>query len=449
MRGKSGIVVPVVLALLCFVVVARTANSQVVACIDPSGACHNQSGPCPKNWTAQTTPCGATPTPTPAPVKCNFCLSTTGACQPMGGILTVCNSPNTCVAVCPSTTPTPTAAPTATPTPTAAPLALNWTPMGALPIAYTYDQQWWIQIRADSTVYVTGNSGHLQGDDTVPPALGTSANLHTECLTMRDFSGPLPKFRELTCSYRDTTDMYEQGDFILVPCSSGLCGASIYTLRFPDRDWSNDQHDGILQGATLSGFDGTLFLQRDWWGSGSTCHFPLGIVTLHGHVYLYGWIDQFAADRTFKAAWVERILLSEDIVQPSFSDLFSQADLFEGFGQIVADPTCDGCLLAFDNPYPPGTSVTVYRSRDEGRTWPEIAFTLPMPSGYIGVGDCHVAVHPGGLADVAGKRWGICQAYKGLDWSTAGQFIPMLWSEPNATPPTNFTTSLPSAMDKE
>ena len=137
MRGKSGIVVPVVLALLCFVVVARTANSQVVACVDPSGACHNQSGPCPKNWTAQTTPCGATPTPTPAPVVCNFCLSQTGACQPMGGILTACNKPNTCVSVCPSTTPTPTATPTPggpTPTPTIpVPTALGVDPLQIAP----------------------------------------------------------------------------------------------------------------------------------------------------------------------------------------------------------------------------------------------------------------------------------------------------------------------------
>ena len=420
MRGKSGTVVLAVLVSLCFASVGLAV---------------------------------VTPTPTPTPDPCKYCLRTDGACflrPPVG-----CGA-GTCVPVCPVLTPTPTptpivtGTPTATPTPTVPPTptpgGVTFTPLGLSATPYTYrNQATWIQLRADRTWYMTHNAGHFPGDDTVPPALGTKSAQVGECLIYTDGSGPIPTERQLTCSYRDTTNLWENGWLRLVPWGNGeLVGFSNVTFRPASRTWANDQHDAALAYTVITPQG---FFSRQWQTPvPGSVFFPAAILDLHGQHYAYVGQDvEVALPWLPVGGYLTRWIIGES--GGVWSDPAWPVALHAGMiGVVAADPSCDGCALGFSSDWPPSTSVTLSRSHDEGRSWSEVVLTLTPPAGYVGVDDCHVAVLPGGIADT--PLWGVCMTYHAKadgtpddDWSLPGKWVPQLWAQVGANVPGNFTTS--------
>ncbi|MGD1146992.1 MAG: hypothetical protein ABR961_03445 [Thermoanaerobaculaceae bacterium] len=330
------------------------------------------------------------------------------------------------------------------------------TKAAAPPIPVTYSQQWWDEMTPDGTSWHEDlNWGHYAADDTVPPALGTTLQVHSECLVHTD--GATLRTRELRCTCRDTLDGYENGAPELTLWPDGtLFGVAEYTRRFANRAFSNDQHDVVIEriglaakphGVTSYVDDPWPYIAEDWISVPGSSYFTEGMVDLHGQHYAYYqvWLTRAVP----QAVVLERWQITDTGVPTK--DLGFGMPVVEpdgGFSQIVADPSCDGCMFGFESAYPPLSDVSVWRSHDEGRTFKEIAFVIPAPAGSVGISDCHAMVWPGGIAVWPG--FGKCQTYwaqdgdDGTDWSKMGDLLPYTWSMLGAPVPANF--NLPTTL---
>ena len=405
----------------------------------------------------------STPTPTPDP-NCPWCvLQSTGHC-----ILVIpgytCLPPDQCVTTCPGINPTPTPIVTGTPTPTATPtgtvpptatptppMVVTLTPMGALPWPFTYRQAQTVNVWPGGSWTIEENAGHYPGDDLVPPALGTFSTQTGECLLITDGSTAVPQSRQLRCSSRDSNHIYEETAFTCDQTDDALACFDTFTNRFAVPGWSNDQHDAMLEQWTLSRAahevsrwidDPLPYAAAVPWVTPGWDNFPLKIVSIHGQRYLYLGVLVETKESGFAVGrYLTRYVVTAN----------GQLAIDQGYGMIlagslawpsdvVADPSCDSCLLGFENDaWPPVSQVKVWRSHDEGRTWPDLVFSIPAPTGFPMVGDCHAAVGPGGVALT--PLWGVCQGFTDEDWSTAGHWVAHVWQQTGASVPANFTTA--------
>lgn len=337
--------------------VTRSARAQTVCC-GPSG----QLWPCAAGDTACKGPLG---------------LSCAGT-----GVSIVQAS------ACAAATPTPAPAASPTPTPTAPPLGqptITTVKLG-LPIPWTYTQG------------LSLFRGVLWGNAGNP----TSGPNNGECVFSVDYTRTPPPFRVWTCSGL-TPDTWETG-YPKVgddPGYGGVVVTWIETRSVPP--WGQSRGDPMRYGTlstlrTRSVDDPMPYIQRDAVVESGAWLWPLGWLHIGGQRMLYvahvssvsSW--GIYANCLLRYYWPEysgQALMDMQAFQPVNYPMASISD-------IAID--ADGSLLATETLGDNATAMSIWRSRDEGRTWALATTVLAQPGGSLF--DCHFAHGAGGAAQV-------------------------------------------------
>lgn len=346
------------------------------------------------------------------------------SCAPAGAIVPAesCQAaptPTPTVPPTPTVTPTPTAPPSPTPTITTVTLGL--------PIPWTYTQG------------LTLFRGVLWGNAGNP----TSGPNNGECIFSVDYNRTPPVFRVWTCTGQ-TADSWESGYPKVDDDAQGGPGALIVawieTHSVPP--WGQTRGD-VLRYGTLSmlrarppGGAGTAAVDdpypqitHDAIAESQAWLWPLGWLHLGGQRQLYaahvaaswGPLDntlvRYYMPQGTAMQWMDTALF-----QPVRYPMASISD-------IAID--ADGSLIATETTGDNATSMSIWRSRDEGRTWAVATTVQALDGGSLF--DCHFAHHAGGAADVP---WLLtCNSTPPAgSWANGGwQVVTVAW--PGARPP--------------
>ena len=327
--------------------------------------------------------------------------------------------------------------------------------MPSLDRCATYSQMWTPVVRADGTWYMVYNAGHCPGDSLSPLPVGVVGSAPGECAMLEDGSHNPPTVRRIRCTSSDTTDEWERGFAVLAPHYTGTQagvpqveyqGISGHTLRLGGYP-ANQARPILLDKVVMSSLtDPFPYIHRGLWAEQDVQVYPYGWVYRHGQRYVYAGrvpIDPATGNwltyELMRFIWLDSGELFADwsglpyAVVPPWTPIEVGEETSQ-LSQVCG--TVDGALWAMESDFN-ATDAMIWRSTDEGRTWSMTASGIHVPDGYAAIWDCHMAVDEAGVA--VEPRWGICQATKSMDWSTAGQWQPFLWRETGAHVPASFT----------
>ncbi len=337
----------------------------------------------------QTVCCGPTGvlwTCTPGDATCRspigFQCEGTGTIKPAGS--------------CASAPPTPTATPTATPTPTAPPMPAPTiaTVKLSLSIPWTY------------TGGLTLYRGVLWGHAGNP----TSGQNNGECIFSVDYTRTPPPFRVWACTGH-TADSLESAYPKVTDDPANGIGALrvvwIETRSVPP--WGQTSGVPLRYGTITSlvarpvaGQAGALavddpapYIARDTIAESETWLWPLGWLNVGGQRQLYVahvtalWPTCIACMTRYYWHQHGGVWMDSQAFQPASYPMASVSD-------IAID--ADGSLIATETTGDNATSMSIWRSRDEGKTWSIATTVQAAPGGSLF--DCHFSHHAGGAADV-------------------------------------------------
>lgn len=328
-------------------------------------------------------------------------------------------------------TPTPTAppTPTATPTPTAPPMrppTITTVTLG-LPIPWTYTQ--------GLSIY----RGVLWGDAGNP----TSGPNLGECIFSVDFNRTPPVFRVWACTGQ-TADSWESAYPHVGDDPSNGPGALIVswieTHSVPP--WGQTRGDVLrygtittLQARPVVGQAGAVavddpapYLRRDAIAEPQTWLWPLGWLHLGGQrmLYLADVSGRWGETPSRLVRWYWPL---SGPPTPDWQGLPPAGVPMVSVSDIAVD--ADGSLVATETTGDNAASMSVWRSRDEGRTWVVATTVEAAPGGSLF--DCHFAHHAGGAADVPWLLTCNSTAPSG-SWANGGWgVVTVAW--PGAQPP--------------
>jgi hypothetical protein len=360
-----------------------------------------------------------------------YCRNVVGDCYALGQFTgTTCGSGYTNGATpCPTATPVPTITPTATPTPKAEvqPTYTITDLFRADALGYSYVQ--WMSLMNN---VLWGNGG------VCCPGIGDGIG---ECPFLIDYNVSPPAFREIWCTYRDSTQLWETG--LLQVASSDehkwvVTGVRTHRPAVPALQdafkmgevWglgtnNLEQVGGVSWQKTKT--TGVTFSMQDW------LVFPQGILDLGGTRWLYASVGIRGEPRgqLIRLVWPGAYRTA----QWDFSSYLSKADPagyntpitnnWPGLNGIVIDT--DGSLIGTDNDWASGNAyggrfVRLWRSKDEGRTWADtgVKFNARAGKTLFMCGFAHksggAALVPWHLICVEGTGKGPDQ--KPSDWNT-------------------------------
>ena len=365
------------------------------------GTCKNNLG------IISATPCSSsgtpTPTPTPTPTQnagAQYCHLAAGGCFAYPNVLGLqCNASGDIINTtpCPAATPTPTPTPVVTATPTAPAIAtptITTVTLG-LPVPWTYTQG------------LTLFRGVLWGDAGNP----TSGPNNGECIFSVDYTRNPPVFRSWACTGQ-TADSWESA-YPKVDDDPGNGAGALIVTWIETRSvppWGQTRGDATRYG-TLTTLrirpvvgqtgadavdDPSPYIQRDAISESGTWLWPLGWLHIGGQRHLYvGHVN---------VSWGT---LSNSLVRYYWPEYRSEAWMDTAQFQPVLYPMhtisdiavdADGSLVATETTGDNATSMSIWRSTDEGRTWAVATTVRAQPGGSLF--DCHFSHHAGGAADV-------------------------------------------------
>lgn len=319
--------------------------------------------PAPGTPTPTPTAPAGTPTPTPPAGAFCCCPPALGGCGPVGifGCVGQCYRVESCP--CSDATPTPT--PTPTPSVT--------------PVAYTVHE--FLRSSDIGRTYIQAMSlfnGVLWGNDGVCcPSIGQGPG---ECIFAIDYTQPTPAIHEAWCTYRDTTELWESGSVQVDLTDYGPLVVGGLTRR--PADWRLGSAPRNVSMWTMSAGSGNTrwFLQalrRDAQLNPQIyAYFPLGLVRVFGIEYLYAESVDLAGD-----IYLKRFFWSEAYGALMWDSAFSPGKRLMHFTSIAVDD--DNSLIALTGWYPDQTNTTIglWRSTDEGKTWTNTGQTWEAPAG--------------------------------------------------------------------
>jgi len=321
-------------------------------------------------------------------------------------------------------------------------MVVTLTQLPEQPFGHTYTQYSRTERQAsDGSVQRTSNGGCAIPCNVMPPPLDVippQPGNPGECLQLTIYKpdGTVPVSREFGCTGL-TPDLFEHAHFMLTQRpGQAYWGTAQITMRPSLPAWGNDPRDVALTSIVIRSIDDLLGEGRNFLQVPGVFYTPLNFIDLHGQHYLY----TYDADPSLiPYEWrINRYQITEAF-QAMFDPTFypTVVSIDGGLGSVAMDT--DHTMLGFEDPWPPETQVNIWRSPDFGRTWTTIVLTIPAPAGFQWIGDCRATVGPGGV--VERPLWGLCQAYKSLDWSTPGNWVQFLWQQPGANVPSNFLTA--------
>jgi len=348
-----------------------------------------------------------------------FCHETSGGCFQMPSVPVACNGTITFMP-CPVTSPTPIPTPSATPTPTKTPTpAVTPTPytytvtefFKSRDLGYTYVQ--WMSMMNN---VVWGNGGICC------PGIGDGIG---ECIFAIDYNVSPPAFRELWCTYRDSTQLWESGSVQVASSDTyKYVVAGVRTYRPATGALQDSFKDGEIWGFGANEIAGPGWQKAR--GAGTIQHmtgwlfFPQGILDLGGARWLYanvllkdgggGLVRFYWPDAWRAALWDPTTNLSPS--NPGGSGIVIDAD----GSLITADSDWSG-----GNIYT-GKTVRIWRSKDEGRTWVNTGIHFDARAGKTLFG-CGFAHRSGGAALqplhlLCSEGSGLGPDAKPSDWNT-------------------------------
>ncbi len=324
-------------------------------------------------------------------------------------------------------TPTPTVAPTATPTAPPMPAPTITTVTLGLPIPWSYTQG------------LSLFRGVLWGDAGNP----TTGVNNGECIFSVDYNRTPPVFRVWACTGQ-TADSWESAYPHVDDDAANGPGAIIVSwieTRSP-APWGQTRGDSIrygtittLQARPVVGQAGSLavddpapYIRRDAIAESQAWLWPLGWLHLGGQRQLYGaWVSgRWGEQPSRLVRWYWPL---SGPPAPDWQGLPPTSAPMATVSDIAID--ADGSLIATETTGDNATSMSIWRSRDEGRTWTVATTVKALDNGSLF--DCHFSRHAGGAADLP---WFLtCNSTPPSgSWANGGwQVVSVAWS--GAQPP--------------
>ena len=331
--------------------------------------------PCPP--AGAPTPGVPTPTPTPATTQL-YCHTTSGLCfaypSPLG--MTCDTTPNH--TACDAATPTPTPTPSATPTPTAPPMpapTITTVNLG-LPIPWSYVQ--------GCTIF-RGVMWCDAGNPTSGPNQG-------ECIFSVDYTRNPPVFRVWACTGL-TLDSWESAwpQVDDAPEFGTGCLRVVWIETHGVPPWGQSRGDVFRYGSVTSmiacpvtGRAGALAVDtpnptilRDSIAESSAWLWPVGWLHLGGQRQLYA-VHSGMGQGTYltRYFWPQHggVWMDSAAFQPVTYPMQSISDM---------GIDADGSLVATEYAGDNATTLTIWRSPDQGRTWRVATTVQALPGGSL------------------------------------------------------------------